>query len=762
MKTIEELLVCYVERHLQDGFRLQAAELCAEQPELSDELVEKIHAYHQLDAHFGDVPDPEAPPEAAMPEFSGYRTIERIGAGGGGDVFKLVDIELGRTVAAKVLRRDSELGASAADFLREARSMALFEDPRIVRLYEVRSSEDPPVLVMEYVDGFELGAIGTSLEYRQRARVIREVADAIAGAHDRGIQHRDLKPSNILLDRQLTPRILDFGLSRGEGESGHGRGTLGYMAPEQLDPEQVIDERSDVYALGIVLYELLCGRRAYEGENEDQIIAAIRAGNPALPAEVCSGIPDALQTVALKAIALNPRDRYQSARDMVADLDRFLEGRPVLAPPAFQQGALAPRVRTHMEHIGEWLRLRLIFRHEADQLAHVYARLGTREDDWIVHGRRLSLSQISLYLGAFLLLCGSLLFFYAYAIEAVSGLFRPLVTLGLPFVGLNVVALILLHRERRAVAVAFFLGAAVVLPLLLLMVMREGELFGVAAQDGQLFVDGWLTNRQLQISFLGSTLWAIWLAFRTRTTALATASTAFFVFFHLSLLADFGLRSWIEQGKWDHLAAALIPLMVVLFAIGLLLEKHGRGFFAYPIFYSAAGLFVIVLELLALNGRMMALFGVSFAPLQGSQISNPLLLDTLITMGLNGGLIYLAGHLLERHGTALLGGAARFLLIVSPFLMLEPMFYLNSVAEYSLRFNWFYLILALVIVMLSHVRQSRSFYFAGLINTGTALWLITDRYQWFDHPWWASAIIVCGLVVLALGFGLERRERESR
>ncbi len=166
-----------------------------------------------------------------------------------------------------------------------------------------------------------------------------------------------------------------------------------------------------------------------------------------------------------------------------------------------------------------------------------------------------------------------------------------------------------------------------------------------------------------------------------------------------------------------------------------------------------------MLELLALNGRFVALLGISLAPMQGAPVSNPLLLDTLAAMGVNGAIVYVAGHLLDRYGTALLGGPARLLLIISPFLMLEPLFYLNTVAEYSVRFNWLYLILALVIVVLSHIRQRRSFYFAGLVNTGAALWLITDRYQWLEHPWWASTIIVCGLSVLALGFALEGRER---
>ena len=234
---------------------------------------------------------PRAAPAEGLPVFEGFHTIERIGAGGMGEVFKLRDLRLDRIVAAKVLRPDAALPAGVGAFLGEARSLALFSDRRIVRLLEFRPETNPPVLIMEHVEGFELGRIGPSLEFRQRARVLHEVCLAIGHAHALGIQHRDLKPSNIMVDAQLVPRILDFGLSGGDPKAGHLKGTLQYVAPEQLEPSQPIDERTDVYALGVILYELLCGRPPYTGSSGD-ILAGIRA-RPAAPADRalagCSG-----------------------------------------------------------------------------------------------------------------------------------------------------------------------------------------------------------------------------------------------------------------------------------------------------------------------------------------------------------------------------------------------------------------------------------------------------------------------------------------
>ena len=233
-----------------------------------------------------------------------------------------------------------------------------------------------------------------------RAEQARQ-AVAIGHAHALGIQHRDLKPSNIMVDAQLVPRILDFGLSGGDPQAGHLKGTLRYIAPEQLEPSQPIDARTDVYALGVILYELLCGRPPYAGSSGRASSPAIRA-RPAAPARRdrsprCSG--SRLQAIALKAMERDPAQRYPSAREMAADLERFLDGRPVLARPSIYTTTLGDRTAAHLAHIDEWLRLRLIHPHEAGALRAAYRALDARDDDWIVESRALTYPQIALYLG---------------------------------------------------------------------------------------------------------------------------------------------------------------------------------------------------------------------------------------------------------------------------------------------------------------------------------------------------------------------------
>jgi serine/threonine protein kinase len=761
---LEALFARFVEAHVLRGDVLPAEQLCGERADLLEPLNALIDRYTSLTTSLdGEVPLPDTFESAGgtLPTFDGFHTIERLGSGGMGEVFKLRDLHLDRVVAAKVIRRDARVRPSLNAFLREARSLALFSDRRIVRIFEVRPDADPPVLIMEHVDGFELGRIGPSLEFAQRARVILEVCEAVHHAHSLGLQHRDLKPSNIMVDAQLSPRILDFGLSSGDPRSGHLKGTVQYVAPEQLDPSCAIDARTDVYALGVVLYELLCGRPPYTGAADRDVIQGIRDGRPLLPVEIDPKVPEPLQAIALKAMERSPSLRYQSALDMAADLKRFLDGRPVAARPSIYGSTLAARTAPHLQHIGEWLRLHLIHPHEAERLEAAYRALDAPDDDWIVDSRALSYPQIALYLGAFLLVCGSLFYFAAERwYHAVQGITPPLAVLGLPLVGLNAAAHLLYRRNHKAVAVAFYLAAVGLLPLLLVIVFHQtGFLVVPPDTPGQLFQDGSISNRQLQVTTLVACLWCGWLAVSTRTAALSTVCNVLALLFGLAVLADFGLRSWLEDARWDLLALHAFPLVLAYAALGSAAEQTERPWFARPAYLAAACLLMLAMELLALNGRAFAYIGFSLQAFQSDTVRDPALLDTLAAMTLNGFCFYLLADALQRRGTALQDGAARLLFSIAPFAMLQPLGYLVRTAEYSRRYDWLYLALAVAIALLSEKRQRRSFYYAGVLNTGAALFLIATHREWFDEPLWAVGVIAAGLTALGIGFILDRAHR---
>lgn len=760
---LEERLARFVEHHVIHGERLAVAALCADRPDLEPALQALVDRYLSITQSFEDRPSVSVPADevrSPLPVFTGFQTIERLGAGGMGEVYKLKDLTLDRVVAGKIVRRDR--GAAAARFLQEARAMALFSDRRIAHIFEFRPG-DPALIVMEFVEGFELGRIGPSLEFTQRARLIAEVCDAVQHAHALGVQHRDLKPSNIMVDAALVPRVLDFGLSGGDPAGGHLQGTVRYLAPEQLDPGRTIDARTDVHALGVVLYELLCGRPPYDGTSDGDVLAAIQCGSPQLPVEIDARVPEPLQAIALKAMEPDPALRYASAREMALDLRRFVDGRAVMARPSLYAATLGSRTETHRRQIAEWLRLRLIHPHEAERLRSAYDTLDASDEDWIVASRALSYTQITLYLGAFLLVSGSLFYFVASRwYHAVQGLARPIAVLGVPFAGLNLAARHLYRRGQKVVGVAFYLAAVALLPLLLMIVFDEtGFLVASPGAPGQLF-PGAISNHQLQVTTLAACLWSAALALSTGTIALTTVFAALTLVLSVSIAADFGLRSWLDAGRWDLLALHLSPVIAVFAGLGAAAARTRRPWMSRPLYHGAAVLLMVLLELLALDGRAFQYLGLTLGAWQRHGVHDPTLLDTVGAMTMNGVVFYLVAVMVRRYGNTAVQSASGLLFAVSPFAVLQPLAYLVRSGEYSLRADWIYLLLALLVTVVSEHRQRKSFYYAGLLNTGAALYLVADHRRWFDRPSWGTLLIAIGLIALTAGFVLDRRARAAR
>jgi Tol biopolymer transport system component len=261
-----------------------------------------------------------------------YEIVSRVGAGGMGEVYKARDTRLERTVAVKVSKEAFE-----ERFRNEARAVAALNHAHICTLYDV----GPDYLVMEYVEGKPLRGPLSVAEALRRAR---EIADALEHAHRHGIVHRDLKPSNILVTKNGA-KVLDFGLAKRQGplagrpvgesqptltEEGTLLGTPQYMAPEQIDGRKT-DERTDVFAFGMVLYEMLTGRRAFDGKSAAGVMAAILEKEPPPLAALAPRTPPALEQVISTCLAKDPADRWQSVRELkhaLAWADRSPPSRP--------------------------------------------------------------------------------------------------------------------------------------------------------------------------------------------------------------------------------------------------------------------------------------------------------------------------------------------------------------------------------------------------------------------------------------------------
>jgi tetratricopeptide (TPR) repeat protein/predicted Ser/Thr protein kinase len=268
----------------------------------------------------------------------------KLGSGSSGEVWKAWDSVLGRWVALKVFPvEDSE---ESARFTREAETAATLSHPHIAAIYEAGEDKGRHFLAMQFVDGVTLQK-HPRRDRKALVRILRDAARAVAAAHDQGIVHRDLKPANIAVARRSEDPshphvyVLDFGLARRiEGAdrltaSGIVVGTPAYMAPEQARGE-LVDGRADVYALGATLYELLAKRPPFRGPNVYEVLRKVQESEPRSPRAYDSKIPRDLELVVLKALEKDPNRRYASADEMADDLDRYLEGDPVLAqPPSF-------------------------------------------------------------------------------------------------------------------------------------------------------------------------------------------------------------------------------------------------------------------------------------------------------------------------------------------------------------------------------------------------------------------------------------------
>ncbi|MBI3149809.1 MAG: serine/threonine protein kinase [Betaproteobacteria bacterium] len=273
--------------------------------------------------------------DQAKQKFGRFEVQREIGRGAMGIVYLALDPALQRPVAIKSLR----LAGSATDltpvqqrFVEEARAAARLNHPNIVTVYEVGQEGGNAYIAMEYLEGRELKQIllddQPGLTFREIAEIVEQIAEALDYAHSNGIVHRDVKPANIMLVRGNIPKVLDFGIAM--PPTGSDDETLKFVgSPKYMSPEQVeggpVDRRSDVFSLGTVMYELLTRRAPFEGETLTSVVYQILHEMPPPPQAVSGNTPRYLARIVARALAKRPEERYQSAAEMAAELNRYAQ-----------------------------------------------------------------------------------------------------------------------------------------------------------------------------------------------------------------------------------------------------------------------------------------------------------------------------------------------------------------------------------------------------------------------------------------------------
>jgi len=348
---LSDLLLKWEEQQ-ESGGEISIADLCGPDIALQQVLARRIAILAEMDQLLLSEDSTLQPDDTKQHQSArdkppqpppGYELFEQLGRGGMGVVYKARQINLDRIVALKMIHG----GALAPQILRkrfqaEAESVARLQHPNIVQIHDVGEHNGLPFCALEYVAGGTLAEklSGKPLPPNDAAQMVQQLSLAVQAAHDKAIVHRDLKPGNILLTESEVLKITDFGLAKcldsddSSTRTGDVLGTPSYMAPEQASGGvHEIGAAADVYALGAILYEAITGRPPFRAASPIDTVMQVINNDPVAPSKLQPSLPRDLETICLKCLLKKPSQRYASADALAKDLERFIQGRPILARP---------------------------------------------------------------------------------------------------------------------------------------------------------------------------------------------------------------------------------------------------------------------------------------------------------------------------------------------------------------------------------------------------------------------------------------------
>jgi predicted Ser/Thr protein kinase len=707
-----------------------------------------------------------------------YRIESVAGEGGMGRVFVAHDQRLNRRVAIKFLT--GVMGSNAkTQVLDEARAMAGIRHAGIAPVYEVICDGDAPFLVMGWIDGIELDAAWQKFDLKQRVALITQIVSAVTELHNVGLLHLDIKPRNILVDRAGTPVLVDFGLARASaGAPGTSSGgTPGYAAPEQFTHEFAPGPPSDVHALGVLLFRAMTNQLPWSAVSQEHFLKTIQTTSPKMPEELSPGAPWPLQRITMAALERDPSLRYPDARSLGLDLARYIRGELVAARPSQLTNQFKEQVRQRQEDTRAWQRQGLVTNREATQLERLYETIQRAESHWIVDSRRLTISQVTLYLGGWLIL-----------LAMTVGLASGWSALGdaswlrwaLPggmCLGTLVVATMMQHSGQARLALAYLFTTCLLVPITIAVFLYEMGWFAADGGQGQALkvifgLPPSLSNIDLLVSAMCMTAAAIVARRYLRSSGFAIVGVVGLI---VAIIAAWSTTGMLVDtvAAWAFLGIVLLLTGSTLLGIGIPLNKKqqeidrlsapGREhlFDAWAILSGSILLIVVGLTMLAWNAPSWYIPGVLSGPgPSGSQL-NQLIVDPQarsIAFIINGLLLVLLSWQLGRVATTACERLSELLRWIIPAQVIGGLIALEAqTSSTSAAWVWLGVTIAVSVgfTLASVRKQWRPFIASGLIGLGYSfLTLLRDLQQQLDPATFDTAVIAIIIAVSVLGIGV--------
>ena len=732
-----------------------AALLAALPPEERDACREALATREAL-SRFARSERAEFSDDDAPPRIPGFLVESRIGRGGLGTVWAAWDQSLHRRVALKVLRRETgsrEREREREGILDEARKAAALRHPGIVTVHQIAEGEGgAAAIVMEIVEGQPLDRAAAALDFRAKARLLESVARALSAAHAHGIVHRDLKPENVLVTAALEPKVLDFGLAIraggaavGAASSDRGRfvGTPLWASPEQAAMSGDVGPASDVFSFGAVMFAVLTGRPPFDGRTPTEVLGKIRSAEPPFPRTLSPKFPEDLQAICLACLAREPKDR-PSALDVADDLARAIAGEPARLRPALYRDLLRRRAAEHVRDVRDWEGQGIVSPAEADRLAVVYRRILADEDHWIFDARRLSLPQVALYTGTWMVVVATLLLVW-FARDDLAPWGRVVLPLGSCAILLALGAVARARREIVGTA-SFVTGLVLAAAPAAVSLFSETGLLALRPEGVEQILPAPYTNEQVFAALSISLALSLGALALLRMTAFAWSTASLLAAAWIAFLVT---RGWIELEPQEA-ALRLLPL-VALVVPALAFESRGRVRWAIPFHVIALVALVLLPDVMAQEGwPLRELFGLDRAALPDDR-------GTAYALAGNG-LVFLGAMLLCERSTSLdLRRAARMLEFLVPMHVVGALY---AVAADEARWGDLAALLGAVALLLAlGPRRSRHrFLLGGLSGVALASHVLLERYGVPPVPF-GLGLGLAGLAIAGVTFAILTRRR---